>query len=57
MAQITKSEASKKIKDLDIEIESIEDKITYAKNQTDKQSLQSQVNDLKTEREYYLEFI
>ena len=57
MAQITKSEASKKIKDLDIEIESIEDKISYAKNQTDKQSLQSQVNDLIAEREYYLEFI
>lgn len=56
MAQITKSEATKKIKDLDIQIEVIEDKITYAK-QVDKESLQNQVNDLIAEREYYLEFV
>lgn len=56
MAQITKSEAQKKIKDLDIQIESIEDKISYAR-QVDKEALQSQVNDLIAEREYYLEFI
>ena len=51
----SKTEIREKIKELNTAIESLENKISMERNQKNKESLQSVVNELREEKDYYEE--